>query len=89
MVRNINRPLTVDEAATVAHFSPSLFTLTATGEAVTVAYRKDDGTLSSSTGTIDPVTKGIDSTLAIVVHDDSKPYAPTINVRNIVSICGV
>jgi hypothetical protein len=87
MARNANIALTDTQALTVALFSQSLFLAIGGGLPHVVTYTKRDGTPSTAVGVIDPMVKGLDSTLAISVDTvATKGRLSTVNVWAITGI---
>lgn len=81
-MRNPSLPLSTEQAAVVARWSLVLFGYIGTDLPVRVNYIKRNGETSSAYGPLTEI-KGKDSTLAVMVADNSKPYASTVNVYNI------
>lgn len=85
MARNPMVPLTTDQLRNVCAHSEAVFTAITTGQTVTLHYVKRDGSLSSSTGIVQPVVMGEESTLSVIV-DTADKGPRTINLSGVQSV---
>lgn len=89
MPRNVNVPLTTDEARRVALHSADLWIANGSGVSVTVDYHKRDGSTGTASGPVVSVN-GEDSTLSVTIDSTASKGRPTtVNVRLIDRITGV